>query len=133
MVNGHPMVPALVIHCVNEIEKRGFDTVGLYRVPSLEKHVKALKEKFCKGVPNLSDVNIHVLCSCLKDFLRFLDDPLIPHHKRKIFIDTVQTAKDETEHRLYQAISLLPQSNQNTLAYLILHLQKYKIHINTYL
>lgn len=127
MVNGRPMVPALVIHCANEIEQRGFDTVGLYRVPGSEKDVKMLKEKFRKGVPNLSDVDIHVVCGCLKDFLRTLDDPLIPHYDWKIFTDAVQTAKDETEHRLYQAISQLPQPNRNTLAYLMLHLQKYKL------
>ena len=28
-----PRVPGLVIHCINEIEKRGLGTVGLYRVP----------------------------------------------------------------------------------------------------
>ncbi|XP_025405158.1 rac GTPase-activating protein 1-like isoform X1 [Sipha flava] len=124
MVNGRPMIPALVIHCVNEIEQRGFDTVGLYRIPGSEKDVKALKEKFRKGVPNLSDTDIHVICGCLKDFLRTLDDPLIPHYDWKTFTDAVRNSKDETEHRLYQAISLLPQPNRNTLAYIILHLQK---------
>ncbi|XP_050545728.1 rac GTPase-activating protein 1-like [Daktulosphaira vitifoliae] len=124
MVNGRPMVPALVIHCVNEIEQRGFDTVGLYRVPGSEKDVKALKEKFRKGVPNLSDIDIHVICGCLKDFLRTLDDPLIPHYDWKTFTDAVRNSKDENEHRLYQAISQLPQPNRNTLAYLMLHLQK---------
>ncbi|XP_050443432.1 rac GTPase-activating protein 1-like [Adelges cooleyi] len=124
MVNGRPMVPALVIHCVNEIEQRGFDTVGLYRVPGSEKDVKALKEKFRKGVPNLSDIDVHVICGCLKDFLRTLDDPLIPHYDWKTFTDAVRNSKDENEHRLYQAISQLPQPNRNTLAYLMLHLQK---------
>jgi len=127
MVNGRPMIPALVIHCVNEIEQRGFDTVGLYRIPGSEKDVKALKEKFRKGVPNLSDVDIHVVCGCLKDFLRTLDDPLIPHYDWKTFTDAVRNSKDETEHRLYQAISLLPPPNRNTLAYIMLHLQKYDI------
>ncbi|XP_060850272.1 rac GTPase-activating protein 1-like [Rhopalosiphum padi] len=124
MVNGRPMIPALVIHCVNEIEQRGFDTVGLYRIPGSEKDVKALKEKFRKGVPNLSDVDIHVVCGCFKDFLRTLDDPLIPHYDWKTFTDAVRNSKDETEHRLYQAISLLPPPNRNTLAYIMLHLQK---------
>ncbi|VVC27730.1 Hypothetical protein CINCED_3A023047 [Cinara cedri] len=124
IVNGRPMIPALVMHCVNEIEQRGFDTVGLYRIPGSEREVKALKEKFRKGVPNLSDVDIHVVCGCLKDFLRTLDDPLIPHYDWKTFTDAVRNSKDETEHRLYQAISLLPQPNRNTLAYIMLHLQK---------
>ena len=27
-----PRVPGLVVHCVNEIKRRGIDTVGIYRV-----------------------------------------------------------------------------------------------------
>lgn len=38
-----PMIPALVIHCVNEIERRGMDEVGLYRVSGTEREVKDLK------------------------------------------------------------------------------------------
>lgn len=49
------MVPALVIHCIKEVESRGLSEVGLYRVSGLEKEVKELKDKFLhgKGVPNL--------------------------------------------------------------------------------
>lgn len=38
-----PMVPPLIIHCVNEIELRDTSEVGLYRVPGSEKDVKTLK------------------------------------------------------------------------------------------
>lgn len=41
--NVSPMIPALIIHCVNEVEARGLTEVGLYRVPGSEKEVKALK------------------------------------------------------------------------------------------
>lgn len=27
------MVPNVIVHCVNEIERRGLTTIGLYRVP----------------------------------------------------------------------------------------------------
>lgn len=27
-----PRVPAIIVHCVNEIEKRGLNSVGLYRI-----------------------------------------------------------------------------------------------------
>lgn len=39
------MVPALVVHCVNEVESRGLNEVGLYRISGSEKDVKALKVK----------------------------------------------------------------------------------------
>lgn len=38
-----PMVPALVVHCTNEVENRGLSEVGIYRVPGAEKDVKELK------------------------------------------------------------------------------------------
>ena len=42
-LNCKPCVPALIVHCVNEIELRGLDEIGIYRVPGAEKEVKELK------------------------------------------------------------------------------------------
>lgn len=36
-----PMVPALMVHCINEIEQRGLNEIGLYRIPGSEKDVKS--------------------------------------------------------------------------------------------
>lgn len=38
-----PMVPALVVHCTIEVEQRGAQEVGVYRVSPLERDVKELK------------------------------------------------------------------------------------------
>jgi Rac GTPase-activating protein 1 len=38
-----PMVPAIVVHCIKEVEKKGPSEIGVYRVPGSEKDVKALK------------------------------------------------------------------------------------------
>ena len=38
-----PMVPAIVVHCLREIEDRGINELGLYRIPGSEKDVKGLK------------------------------------------------------------------------------------------
>lgn len=42
------MVPSLIVHCVNEIEKRGLNEVGLYRVPGSEREVRNLRVIFPK-------------------------------------------------------------------------------------
>lgn len=122
------MVPAILIHCVNEIELRGLNEVGIYRVPGAERDVKSLKERFLKGkgAPCLNDIDIHVICGTVKDFLRSLHEPIITYGLWKKFVDAVE-AKDpnDTQPSLYQAISELPQPNRDTLAYMILHLQKY--------
>ncbi|XP_065221234.1 rac GTPase-activating protein 1-like isoform X2 [Planococcus citri] len=118
-----PRIPALVIHCVNKIEQLGLKEIGLYRVPGNDREIRALKEKFlrCKGVPSLEDVDIHTICCCLKDFLRNLDDPLIPHEERENFALEVA---DRNSEKLKTLVQSLPQANRHTLAYLILHLQR---------
>ncbi|XP_031836061.1 rac GTPase activating protein tumbleweed [Nomia melanderi] len=122
-----PMVPSLVVHCINEVELRGMGEQGLYRVNGGATEVKCLKEKFLKGkgAPNLSDVDIPTICSTLKDFLRSLREPLITVGLWADFVRaTAITDKQDADAALYQAISELPQPNRDTLAFLILHLQR---------
>ncbi|KAK9298143.1 hypothetical protein QLX08_008455 [Tetragonisca angustula] len=122
-----PMVPSLVVHCINEIELRGMNEQGLYRVNGGLTEVKCLKEKFLKGkgAPNLSDVDIPTICSTLKDFLRSLREPLITVGLWADFVRATNiTDKQDADAALYQAISELPQPNRDTLAFLILHLQR---------
>ncbi|CAH2003988.1 unnamed protein product [Acanthoscelides obtectus] len=122
-----PMVPALIVHCLTEIEQRGLNELGLYRIPGSEKDVRDLKDRFLngKGSPNLKDLDIHVLCSCVKDFLRSLSEPLVTHHLWKEFAQAV-TARDERDvlPALYHVLGQLPRPNRDTLAFLMLHLQK---------
>lgn len=44
-----PMVPALIVHCVNEIEARGLTEEGIYRHCGSDLMVKQLKEAFLRG------------------------------------------------------------------------------------
>lgn len=124
-----PMVPALIVHCINEIETRGLNEVGLYRVSGSDRDVKALKERFLKnnGIPNLQDLDIHILCGCIKDFLRSLHEPLIPISLWTTFSNAAQTIPTDDcdiSMEVISAIEKLPQANRDTLAYLILHFQR---------
>lgn len=122
-----PMIPGLIVHCVNEIEMRGLTEVGIYRVPGSEREVRALKEKFLRGktVPSLSNVDINVLCGCVKDFLRSLREPLIPSALWKDFSNAVQAISTKQKQKdLLALIDRLPQPNRDTLAYLIQHFQR---------
>lgn len=122
-----PMVPSIVVHCINEVELRGMNEQGLYRVNGAAADVKSLKNKFLKGkgAPNLSNVDIATICSTLKDFFRSLREPLITVALMGDFIRaTTLTDKQDADAALYQAISELPQPNRDTLAFLMLHLQR---------
>ena len=81
------MVPAIIIHCTNEIEARGLTEVGIYRVPGSEREVKELRDKFLagQGCSALGQVDVHVLCGVVKDFLRNLREPLVPSSMWNLF------------------------------------------------
>lgn len=90
--------------------------------------MKALKERFLRGKtsPCLANIDIHVICGCIKDFLRNLREPLIPTALWAKFANAVQNVDDEQAVKdLYGVIYELPQANRDTLSFLILHLKRY--------
>uniref|UniRef100_A0A667YSU4 Rac GTPase-activating protein 1 n=1 Tax=Myripristis murdjan TaxID=586833 RepID=A0A667YSU4_9TELE len=123
-----PMIPPLVVHCINEIEQRGLHETGLYRLSGAERTVKELKEKFLRGktIPLLSKVDdIHAITGLLKDFLRNLKEPLLTFRLNRAFMDAAEISDEDNSIALmYQTISDLPQANRDTLAFLALHLQR---------
>ncbi|KAG9491810.1 hypothetical protein GDO78_000361 [Eleutherodactylus coqui] len=123
-----PMIPPLVVHCVSEIEQRGLHETGLYRISGCDRTVKELKEKFLRGksVPLLSKVSdIHVVCGFLKDFLRNLKEPLLTFRLNKDFMVAAEISdEDNSIAAIYQAIDELPAANRDTLAFLMIHLQR---------
>ncbi|RWS16289.1 rac GTPase-activating protein 1-like protein [Dinothrombium tinctorium] len=127
-LNSRPCIPALIIHCVSEIEKRGLEEIGLYRTPGSQKEVNDLKERILNsknGMPVLTNVEIPVLCGVVKAFLRSLDEPLVTRILWRDFVKAVDIESEEDKKSfLYQAISELPIANRDTLAYLIVHLQR---------
>ncbi|KAJ8012860.1 hypothetical protein DPEC_G00047260 [Dallia pectoralis] len=123
-----PRIPHIIVYCVNEIEKRGLEEKGIYRVPGNERMVKELREKYIsgKGPLMLSKVDeIHVVCGLLKDFLRKLKEPLITFKLHRTFMEACETPEDDKSTAIiYRAIGDLPKPNRETLAYLMLHLQR---------
>uniref|UniRef100_UPI0037E9ACEC rac GTPase-activating protein 1 n=1 Tax=Semicossyphus pulcher TaxID=241346 RepID=UPI0037E9ACEC len=123
-----PMIPPLVVHCISEIEQRGLHEAGLYRLSGADRTVKELKEKFLrsKNVPVLSKVDdIHAITGLLKDFLRNLKEPLLTFRLNRPFMDAAEVSDDDNSIALmYQTIGELPLGNRDTLAFLVLHLQR---------
>ncbi|XP_047465195.1 rac GTPase-activating protein 1 [Mugil cephalus] len=124
----HPRVPLLIVDCVAEIERRGLQERGLYRVPGGERLVKELRDRFLQGKPALmlnKVQDVHVVCGLLKDFLRKLKEPLITFRLHRTFMEASELAdEDKSSAIIYQAIAELPKANRDTLAFLMLHLHK---------
>ncbi|XP_069838640.1 rac GTPase-activating protein 1-like [Dendropsophus ebraccatus] len=123
-----PMVPGLVVQCVNEIEKRGLNERGLYRVSGGERLVKELKQKLLYGKvksQQLMKEDIHAVCSVLKDFLRNLSEPLLTFSLHAHFLDAADILNEsDSKSEICQAVQELPPANRDTLAFLILHLYR---------
>ncbi|XP_073401544.1 rac GTPase-activating protein 1-like [Dendrobates tinctorius] len=123
-----PMVPSLVIQCVNEIEKRGLNERGLYRISGGERQVKELKQKFLYGKVKshlFAKEDIHAVCGVLKDFLRNLSEPLLTFSLHSQFLDAADILNEnDSKSEMCQAVQELPPANRDTLAFLILHLYR---------
>ncbi|XP_037999598.1 rac GTPase-activating protein 1-like isoform X2 [Motacilla alba alba] len=122
-----PLVPALVVQCVTEVEKRGLTETGLYRVPGAEQLVREWKRKLLRAggaLPALSSVtDIHVVCGVLKDFLRGLKEPLVTFSLHPAFLRAADIPDDAAgDTALRHVVSKLPPANRDTLAFLMLHL-----------
>uniref|UniRef100_A0A0P6CLF9 Rac GTPase-activating protein n=1 Tax=Daphnia magna TaxID=35525 RepID=A0A0P6CLF9_9CRUS len=123
-----PMIPSLIVHCVNEVERRGMKEVAIYRVNGSEKEITDLKDEMVRGKmqpQRLAQVNIHVVTGALKLFLRTLKEPLITFTLWKSFVGICDLTEEmDVQTALYALIPELPRPNRDTLAFLILHIQK---------
>ncbi|XP_042370494.1 rho GTPase-activating protein SYDE2 isoform X2 [Plectropomus leopardus] len=90
------MVPLLISKCINEIEKRGCQVVGLYRLCGSAAVKKELREAFerdshavelCENT--YPDVN--VITGVLKDYLRELPYPLITKQLYEAVLESMVT------------------------------------------
>ncbi|XP_034002319.1 rho GTPase-activating protein SYDE2 isoform X1 [Trematomus bernacchii] len=133
------MVPLLISMCINEIEKRGCQVVGLYRLCGSAAVKKELREAFerdsyavelCENT--YPDVN--VITGVLKDYLRELPYPLITKHLYEAVLEAMATRPlrigpsgcendaGDTEHTV-SLLENLPDVERVTLQKLLDHLK----------
>ncbi|XP_062434884.1 rac GTPase-activating protein 1-like [Rhea pennata] len=121
-----PRVPALLVRCVAEVEARGLAETGLYRVPGAEQLVREWKRRLLRaGEAPGAVADVHVLCGVLKDFLRGLREPLLTLRLRPAFLQAADVPDEAAcGAALRHLVSQLPPANRDTLAFLMLHLQR---------
>uniref|UniRef100_A0A8C9ENK2 Rac GTPase activating protein 1 n=1 Tax=Pavo cristatus TaxID=9049 RepID=A0A8C9ENK2_PAVCR len=119
-----PLVPALVVQCVTEVETRGLAEAGLYRVPGAEPLVREWKRRMLHSGEAPSGVaDIHVVCGVLKDFLRGLKEPLVTFSLHPAFLRAADIPDEAAcSTALQHVVGKLPAANRDTLAFLMLHL-----------
>ncbi|XP_052256357.1 rho GTPase-activating protein SYDE2-like [Dreissena polymorpha] len=130
-INMH--VPLLVVKSVAEIERRGLDVVGIYRLCGSSRRKSQLREAFEKNSAqvdlspeNVSD--IHVVTGVLKDYLRELPEPLVTNALYQMMLDALSVRlpgdPDGSAKLMLSILECLPKSNQDTMSLMLNHLHK---------
>ncbi|ESO07965.1 hypothetical protein HELRODRAFT_75127, partial [Helobdella robusta] len=126
------LIPAVVEMCIREIEKRGIESEGLYRVAGFHDDVEAIRMSFDKdgdqtdiSVDRYDDLN--TIASVLKLYFRLLPIPLITFEVYFKVIDIVREDDLNNTQKLEQiknSFELLPPAHNHTLKHLISHLHR---------
>ncbi|KAK9236168.1 hypothetical protein V1525DRAFT_231081 [Lipomyces kononenkoae] len=120
-------IPTVVQLLLAEIEARGLEEVGIYRVPGSMANVNELKKAFDSGsTVNMNDerwYDINTVAGCLKLYLRELPEPLLTE---ELFPEFTRIAKIADEHEqvalFSRAVESLPSNNFYLLRRIIGHL-----------
>ncbi|XP_007551373.1 active breakpoint cluster region-related protein isoform X3 [Poecilia formosa] len=123
------LVPHVVRCCVEEVERRGMDEVGIYRISGTATDICSLKAVFNtnlrEAVTRLRSAEVNTVSGVLKLYFRELPEPLVPSDLFQSLAKTLDI--QDMNSRLVSMLSLLqssPDVSRNTFLYLMHHLQR---------
>lgn len=121
-------VPEFVSQLMNAVDARGLSVVGIYRVTGNSAKMKQLIKDIDSQSSDVdfSVVDIHVMASVLKSFLRNLPQPLIACHVyEELFHQPLNDVTTEGRTRMLNDLyNRLPPHNQKLLDGLLSHLAR---------
>ena len=122
-------IPTIVKKCVEEINLRGLDVTGIYRLCGNAAKKRALRAQFenCSANVELGQtenpVDINVITGLLKDFLRELPEPLLSEEVREILYEASTGTRCESNDQFLveQIITKFSATSRDTVVYLLDH------------
>lgn len=122
-------VPFVITTCVREVERRGINEVGLYRVSGSASDLQRLKRTFendpYEAEQLLKEVDINNVTGLLKLYLRELPEALFTDALYPKFFEAFSKHdQEEKKNMLLSLFSKLPEVNQNVTVFLIDHMVK---------
>ncbi|KAJ3179645.1 hypothetical protein HDU87_002851 [Geranomyces variabilis] len=129
---GSGPIPAVVRLCVEQVDKRGLTSQGIYRLSGNASTIQKLKVQFNaqeKVDLGAEDLDINAVASTLKLYFRELDDPLIPFAFYDRFIAAAKL--EDYNARLIELKNLvqaIPRPNYDTFEFIIRHLARVMSH-----
>jgi hypothetical protein len=133
-------IPLVVTRLINEVEKRGLDSEGIYRKNGAASQTNAILKAFnnlyqsetsqeLESALNVGDVN--AISSSLKRYLYFhLPEPVITMQAYESFIGVNKLSSEDKVVALAQMISSLPPTNGRALVAMLIHLKRVESHSN---
>ncbi|XP_030033652.2 rho GTPase-activating protein 100F [Manduca sexta] len=124
-------VPLIVRRCVEEIERRGLDIIGLYRLCGSASKKRVLRDAFernARGVELSPDSvpDINVITGLLKDYLRELPQPLFSRCLYQMTLDALGVClpddREGNARLMASIVECLPRAARATLVFLLDHL-----------
>uniref|UniRef100_A0A8C1F7U3 Active breakpoint cluster region-related protein n=1 Tax=Cyprinus carpio carpio TaxID=630221 RepID=A0A8C1F7U3_CYPCA len=122
-------VPYIVRQCIEEVEKRGIDEVGIYRISGVATDIQALKAAFDANTKDilmmLSDMDINAIAGTLKLYFRELPEPLLTDRLYPAFMEgTALSDPAAKENCMMHLLRSLPDPNLITFLSLLEHLKR---------
>uniref|UniRef100_A0AAQ4S3Z5 Uncharacterized protein n=1 Tax=Gasterosteus aculeatus aculeatus TaxID=481459 RepID=A0AAQ4S3Z5_GASAC len=122
-------VPLIVRQCVEEIERRGMDEVGIYRVSGVATDILALKAAFDSNNRDVSvimrEMDVNAIAGTLKLYFRELPEPLFTDDLYPNFAGGIALSDCVAkESCMLNLLLSLPEPNLVTFLFLLDHLKR---------
>ncbi|XP_074640785.1 active breakpoint cluster region-related protein-like [Tubulanus polymorphus] len=120
-------VPSVVKACVREIETRGMDEVGIYRVSGVTSDIQNLKKQLDKnvsiGLKQLTLADINAVTGLIKLYFRELPESLFTDNLYINFVQGQGLVDPAAKERCMLALfKQLPEPNYHTALFILRHL-----------
>lgn len=122
-------VPLIVRQCVEEIERRGMEEVGIYRVSGVATDIQSLKAAFDTNNKDVSlmmrDMDVNAIAGTLKLYFRELPEPLFTDELYPNFAGGIALSDSVAkESCMLNLLLSLPEPNLVTFLFILDHLKR---------
>ncbi|XP_067087219.1 PH_BCR_vertebrate and RhoGAP_Bcr domain-containing protein [Osmerus mordax] len=122
-------VPLIVRQCVEEIERRGMEEVGIYRVSGVATDIQTLKAAFDANNKDVSvmmrEMDVNAIAGTLKLYFRELPEPLFTDDLYPNFAGGIALSDSVAkESCMLNLLMSLPEPNLVTFLFLLDHLKR---------
>lgn len=122
-------VPYIVRQCVEEIERRGLEEIGIYRVSGVATDIQTLKASFDTNNKDvsvmMSEMDVNAIAGTLKLYFRELPAPLFTDELYPNFAEGIALSDPVAkESCMLNLLLSLPEPNFTTFSFLLDHLKR---------